>query len=194
MKFTSTCCTTAPSIFPWRRWRACATVPLRSTRLSKTYSVTGWRVGWAIASPEVTAAIRKVHDFLTVGAAAPLQEAGAVALQFPPEYYTTLASEYAQRRERLLGILGWCRLQLLQTARGVLHHDRYFRVRFSGRCRVREISGHGNWRGCGSRLQFLPRSSGRAHAPPLHILQNRKNFPSCGRTPGQTEKNGVRRI
>src|SRR5271167_328975 len=73
--------------------------------LSKTYSVTGWRVGWAIAPPEVTAAIRKVHDFLTVGAAAPLQEAGAVALKFPPEYYTALASEYAQRRERLLGIL-----------------------------------------------------------------------------------------
>ena len=73
--------------------------------LSKTYSVTGWRVGWAVASPEVTSAIRKVHDFLTVGAAAPLQEAGAVALQFPQEYYATLASEYAQRRERLLGIL-----------------------------------------------------------------------------------------
>jgi aminotransferase len=73
--------------------------------LSKTYSVTGWRVGWAIASAEVSSAIRKVHDFLTVGAAAPLQEAGAVALQFPPEYYTTLASEYLQRRERLLGIL-----------------------------------------------------------------------------------------
>jgi len=73
--------------------------------LSKTYSVTGWRVGWAIASPEVSSGIRKVHDFLTVGAAAPLQEAGAVALQFPPEYYTTLASEYLQRRERLLGIL-----------------------------------------------------------------------------------------
>jgi aspartate/methionine/tyrosine aminotransferase len=73
--------------------------------LSKTYSVTGWRVGWAIASPEVTSAIRKVHDFLTVGAAAPLQEAGAVALQFPLEYYATLAAEYTQRRERLLGIL-----------------------------------------------------------------------------------------
>jgi aspartate/methionine/tyrosine aminotransferase len=73
--------------------------------LSKTYSVTGWRVGWAIALPEVTSAIRKVHDFLTVGAPAPLQEAGAVALQFPPEYYATLAAEYTQRRERLLGIL-----------------------------------------------------------------------------------------
>ena len=73
--------------------------------LSKTYSVTGWRVGWAIASSEVTAAIRKVHDFLTVGAAAPLQDAGAVALRFPQSYYDTLAREYAQRRERLLGIL-----------------------------------------------------------------------------------------
>jgi aspartate/methionine/tyrosine aminotransferase len=73
--------------------------------LSKTYSVTGWRVGWAIASPEVTSAIRKVHDFLTVGAAAPLQEAGASALKFPQSYYDTLAHEYALRRDRLLGIL-----------------------------------------------------------------------------------------
>ncbi|HWF40306.1 MAG TPA: aminotransferase class I/II-fold pyridoxal phosphate-dependent enzyme [Candidatus Acidoferrales bacterium] len=73
--------------------------------LSKTYTVTGWRVGWAIAAPEVTAAIRKVHDFLTVGAAAPLQAAGAVALQLPESYYETLARDYAVRRERMLGIL-----------------------------------------------------------------------------------------
>jgi aminotransferase len=73
--------------------------------LSKTYSVTGWRVGWAIAPPEATAAIRKVHDFLTVGAAAPLQEAGAAALKFPQSYYDTLAHEYAVRRDRLLGML-----------------------------------------------------------------------------------------
>jgi aminotransferase len=73
--------------------------------LSKTYSVTGWRVGWAIASPEVTSAIRKVHDFLTVGAAAPLQEAGALALKFPQSYYDNLAAEYLARRDRLLGIL-----------------------------------------------------------------------------------------
>ena len=73
--------------------------------LSKTYSVTGWRVGWAIASPEVTAAIRKVHDFVTVGAAAPLQEAGAVALQSPSSYYESLARDYLARRDRLLGIL-----------------------------------------------------------------------------------------
>ncbi len=73
--------------------------------LSKTYSVTGWRVGWAIAPPEVTSAIRKVHDFLTVGAAAPLQEAGAMAMKFPASYYENLAKEYLARRDRLLGIL-----------------------------------------------------------------------------------------
>jgi aspartate/methionine/tyrosine aminotransferase len=73
--------------------------------LSKTYSVTGWRVGWAIAPPGVTSAIRKVHDFLTVGAPAPLQRAGAVALQFPPSYYETLAREYVARRDCLLALL-----------------------------------------------------------------------------------------
>jgi len=74
--------------------------------MSKTYSVTGWRVGWAIAPPALTGAIRKVHDFLTVGAAAPLQEAGVLALGLPPAYYEGLARAYETRRERLLGILG----------------------------------------------------------------------------------------
>ena len=73
--------------------------------MSKTYSVTGWRVGWALAPPETTQAIRKVHDFLTVGAAAPLQQAGALALKSPQSYYDKLASSYAAKRERLLRIL-----------------------------------------------------------------------------------------
>jgi aspartate/methionine/tyrosine aminotransferase len=73
--------------------------------MSKTYSVTGWRVGWAIAPPEPTAAIRKVHDFLTVGAAAPLQQAGAMALKSPESYYQNLAKSYDQKRARLLKIL-----------------------------------------------------------------------------------------
>jgi len=73
--------------------------------MSKTYSVTGWRVGWALAPPETTQAIRKVHDFLTVGAAAPLQQAGASALRSPREYYDNLAATYLKKRERLLKIL-----------------------------------------------------------------------------------------
>jgi aminotransferase len=73
--------------------------------LSKTYSVTGWRVGWAISPPSLTGAIRKVHDFLTVGAAAPLQEAGVAALSVPETYYTELAAAYQRRRDMLLDIL-----------------------------------------------------------------------------------------
>ncbi|HEX6372041.1 MAG TPA: aminotransferase class I/II-fold pyridoxal phosphate-dependent enzyme, partial [Longimicrobium sp.] len=73
--------------------------------MSKTYSVTGWRVGYAIAPPPITAAIRKVHDFLTVGAAAPLQAAGAYALSLPPEYYDTLQAEYQRRRDLFLPTL-----------------------------------------------------------------------------------------
>jgi aminotransferase len=73
--------------------------------LSKTYSVTGWRVGWTISPRSLTGAIRKVHDFLTVGAAAPLQEAGAVALESPDSYYQKLAADYQRRRDVLLDIL-----------------------------------------------------------------------------------------
>ena len=73
--------------------------------LSKTYSVTGWRVGWTVAAPNITSAIRKVHDFLTVGAPAPLQEAGAAALGMPSEYYQKLAEGYRARRDRLIPAL-----------------------------------------------------------------------------------------
>ena len=73
--------------------------------ISKTYSVTGWRVGWAVAAPPITAAIRKVHDFVTVGAPAPLQEAGAVALSLPESYYQQLAEGYRRRRDILLPAL-----------------------------------------------------------------------------------------
>jgi aspartate/methionine/tyrosine aminotransferase len=73
--------------------------------VSKTFSVTGWRVGWTIGPPDITGAIRKVHDFLTVGAAAPLQAASAVALGLPGEYYAELAASYRGRRDRLLSIL-----------------------------------------------------------------------------------------
>jgi aspartate/methionine/tyrosine aminotransferase len=73
--------------------------------MSKTYSVTGWRIGWAVAPPVLTGAIRKVHDFLSVGAPAPLQEAGAVALSLPESYYRNLAEGYRLRRDRMLAAL-----------------------------------------------------------------------------------------
>ncbi len=88
-----------------------ATLPGMSERtvtingMSKTYSVTGWRVGWTVAPPAITDAIRKVHDFLTVGAPAPLQEAGAAALSLPAIYYESLANGYLARRDRLIPAL-----------------------------------------------------------------------------------------
>jgi aspartate/methionine/tyrosine aminotransferase len=70
--------------------------------LSKTYSVTGWRVGWVLAPPDLTDSIRKVHDFLTVGAATPLQHAGIHALQMGSDYYDQSAANYAERRNYLV--------------------------------------------------------------------------------------------
>jgi aminotransferase len=70
--------------------------------MSKTYSVTGWRVGWVVTSPELSVGVRKVHDFLTVGAAAPLQAAGVVAMSLPDSYYASLAEGYRDRRDTLL--------------------------------------------------------------------------------------------
>jgi aminotransferase len=70
--------------------------------MSKTYSVTGWRVGWVLAAPDLTDSIRKVHDFLTVGAAAPLQQAGVLALSMPGDYYEHLSTEYAARRDHIV--------------------------------------------------------------------------------------------
>jgi aminotransferase len=73
--------------------------------ISKTYSLTGWRVGYCLAAPPLTAAIRKVHDFLTVGAPAPLQEAAAEAVSFSRDYYDRLADDYRERRDYLVPAL-----------------------------------------------------------------------------------------
>lgn len=73
--------------------------------MSKSYAVTGWRIGWCIAPEDLTDAIRKVHDFLTVGAPAPLQEASVVALQFPMDYYEQLRADYDRRRHLLVEAL-----------------------------------------------------------------------------------------
>jgi aminotransferase len=88
-----------------------ATIPGMAERtvsihsMSKTYSVTGWRIGWTIAAPDLSLGIRRVHDFLTVGAAAPLQAAAVVALGFPDAYYRDLVEGYRQRRDVLVPAL-----------------------------------------------------------------------------------------
>ena len=79
--------------------------------LSKTYAVTGWRLGYAIAPPKMTDGIRKVHDFLTIGAPTPLQEAAVTALNFPESYYQQLQVEYTQRRDIFLRLSGSCRVE-----------------------------------------------------------------------------------
>ncbi len=97
--------------FDGTRHTAMATIPGMRDRtitvsgVSKTYSVTGWRIGYAIAAHPVTSAIRKVHDFLTVGAAAPLQEAAVTALRFPRSYYGELAEMYRVKRDRFVPVL-----------------------------------------------------------------------------------------
>ncbi len=73
--------------------------------LSKTYSVTGWRIGYVIAPPDITGAIRKVHDFLTVGAPNCLQHAGAFAMDFPESYYLELKAEYRRKRDFIVPVL-----------------------------------------------------------------------------------------
>ena len=79
----------------WERTISCSS-------LSKTYSITGWRLGYTIAPPEITDRIKKVHDFLTVGAAAPLQEAVIPGLKFGQEYYDGLLAEYTHKRDLFL--------------------------------------------------------------------------------------------
>jgi aminotransferase len=73
--------------------------------LSKTYAMTGWRLGYVLAAPEVIQAARKVHDFLTVGAAAPLQEGAVTALELPLAYYDEVRRWYTQRRDLFCGYL-----------------------------------------------------------------------------------------
>jgi aminotransferase len=98
-------------VYDGRRHRSIATLPGMRERtvtisaLSKTYSVTGWRVGWAIADPRIMGAIRKVHDFLTVAAAAPLQEAGITAVSLPDAFYEDLVRGYTERRDLFVGLL-----------------------------------------------------------------------------------------
>jgi len=89
----------------------CAALPgafartITCNSLSKTYSITGWRLGYVHAAPEIIAQARKIHDFLTVGAAAPLQEAAVAGLELPDSYYSSLRELYSKKRDLFLGYL-----------------------------------------------------------------------------------------
>ncbi|MGZ8602374.1 MAG: aminotransferase class I/II-fold pyridoxal phosphate-dependent enzyme [Actinomycetota bacterium] len=89
--------------------------------LSKTYSVTGWRVGWAIAPAPLMAGIRPVHDFLTVAAAAPLQIAGISALQLPPSYFERIRADYAERRDVMLRVLAESGFEVASPPQGAYY-------------------------------------------------------------------------
>ena len=132
--------------------------------LSKTFSCTGWRLGYVVAPRAQTAAIRKVHDFLTVGAPAPLQAAGAVGMHFDADYFNHLALDYRARRTLLCDAL----------TRGRVHASRSPRARTTcsptspperhGRRDVREVDVRGDRRGDGAGLELLlrPRRSGKS--------------------------------
>ncbi|MBI1893237.1 MAG: aminotransferase class I/II-fold pyridoxal phosphate-dependent enzyme [Candidatus Rokubacteria bacterium] len=98
-------------VFDGLRHVPIATLPAMADRtvtisgISKSYSVTGWRIGYAIASPEITLGIRRAHDFITVGAPHPLQEAAVAALTLPDSYYAWLREMYQAKRDLLLGLL-----------------------------------------------------------------------------------------
>ena len=78
---------------------------ITTSGLSKTYSVTGWRIGWAISPPSLTGGIRKMHDYLTVAAPTPFHDAGVAAMSLPAEFYTQLAADYQAKRDLMLEIL-----------------------------------------------------------------------------------------
>ncbi len=139
--------------------------------LSKTYSVTGWRVGWVIAAPELTASIRKVHDFLTVGAAAPLQAAGVTALGLPDRYYVELARNYETKRDLLLGILEGAGFHCYPPKGAYYIMCDISAHGFSDDVAFCRPSSRRDWRGGCPGIQFLCRSGGRREPDSLLFRQ-----------------------
>ena len=139
--------------------------------MSKTYAVTGWRVGWVLARPDLTDSIRKVHDFLTVGAAAPLQQAGALALAMPDEYYTNLSRDYGERRDTMLEVLEGAGFRPFRPSGAY-----YIMADISGFGYADDMQFDAapdrRRRGCGGAgIEFLRNSAGRGAIDPLLLLQ-----------------------
>ena len=140
--------------------------------LSKTFSVTGWRVGWAISPPALASGIRKVHDFLTVGAPAPLQEAGAFALGLDDSYYADLAAHYARTPRPAARRARRAAASSASRPSGAY----YIMTDISGfgfpqRRRVRASSRDGDRRRRGAGQQLLSRSVARHAEGALLLLQ-----------------------
>ena len=139
--------------------------------MSKTYSVTGWRVGWAIAPPEASVPIRKVHDFLTVGAAAPLQQAGAVALELPNSYYEKLAEMYRVKRDRMLAILTDAGFRCFKPSGAYYIMTDISDFGFRGRHGVFPLPCRENRNRRCARIKFLRRSENGRAPGSFHFLQ-----------------------
>ena len=132
--------------------------------MSKSYSVTGWRIGWAIAPPDLSVGIRRVHDFLTVGAAAPLQAAAVVALGFPDAYYDGPRRELPGSARRAPALVARCRLPGPRARRRLLRDDRHPGPDRRGRRHVCHATDPRTRRGGGARLLVLL-ASRRSAAP-----------------------------
>ena len=158
--------------------------------LSKTFSVTGWRVGWAISPPALTGAIRKVHDFLTVGAPAPLQQAGVVALSMPESYYTDLAADYAARRDLMLAILGEHGFASFTPSGAYYVMTDISGVRLRRRCRVRAASGAAGGGGRRAGQQLLSGAGPGAAPAAVLLCEEGRDAARGGRASGASAREG----
>jgi hypothetical protein len=148
--------------------------------MSKTYSVTGWRVGWAVGPEKITNAIRKVHDFLTVGAPAPLQEAGATALSLPAEYYAQAGGGLPGAAGSFDPGAGGGGVSVFSSARSLLRDDGYFfAFGFEDDVSFYEISGEGHRSGGGAGVEFLSGCAGWGAAGAVCVLQE-SGDAGCG--------------
>ena len=138
--------------------------------LSKTWSCTGWRIGWIIAPPAQTSPIRKIHDFLTVGAPAPLQTAAAVGFAFGADYYNQFTSDYRTRREFLCDVLREVGFEFAMPEGCVLHLRRLLEDQRSRRRHVREVDDAGDRRRDRPGLELLLEEGRRSDLHALRVL------------------------
>ncbi len=152
--------------------------------MSKTYSVTGWRVGWVIASPLLSVGIRRAHDFLTVGAAAPLQQAAVTALAFPDSYYAALTAAYRERRDTLLPALADAGFRIHEPAGAYYVMTDIRDLTERGRRHLRPAAHPRAGRGRRPGLIVLLPSGARPHEAAVRLPETPRDAPRRDRSPG----------